>query len=1012
MPITTYDPNNSLSRFQSSKNWNKLLFRADKKLQTTEIEEIQDIIYNQISKVYSSLYDFYTITRGCKIIVTRIVATGYECILTDGQVFLQLFQEGGYFIDTPSFTFTLSRDEITEVGLSFNVNRAYDLDDYKNPHTGGAAFGSEGSDRLLITATPIISTASNPFTPGFYPIAIIKPKTPSFISQVNDIGDGYPDIVYYRNEELTQIFNQRILSTYIKKLIELRLYELAGNFIGEGMYLTVATYNSAVCYIIISPGVAYINGVRIESNYPYKFKVNLTEDINNPLVIGNQYLFYLTEKGTFEVKSTSSIDTNLIDVPPSSLALGYILLENRIGLTLNYKIIEAQTRMPDIAQIRNLQESNEENNKQLAYLALEADLLGLTSNSINEKLNGIFIDSFTDLNNSDIFFPEFKASILPAIQAISLPFISYLRDNRTFTIDQEASNIIVESILNENNELVPYWSTISGTQTSLFNIERNITGSFSVPVYTSNSINVRTSPSIIYKSDENTFINYSHPDVKFLTGLDTPVIIDTPFNDNTYNRAVTVYASGFPSEQDNIIVQLNNVILSSLEVVKGELGSSFGSVKSDQAGNLTFNFTIPEIEKAEVYTLSLSFGSIEAASDIVIKDPEIERTNREITSNFIDNLTPKFSSSDGGLSQSFNIVSPVMITAIQCTIMDFPEILTGDILNVYITKADSLNRPTKEAIGYGSINLTNVPIISQDRPIPSISTINLNKPVNLTRGSYCIVFQSAINGIELGVSTNSLSRLIDGRTFTSLPEINSTYINNSGTWIKASSFDSIDFNLVLHKPISLLSSTILDIVNPIGQEFDILDMNISIENDNNSFISIYVQDENQQYKLIENGSFFFRNPVLSTKVRIDITGTNNTHPILNLDNISFNLLSTQEQAIWISRNQQYDSPYSNLSFSVDVYKPDSATYRFFFSSNQGQTWEELNDQNSTLLKEVVNDSLPVTKYTFLKENLGFVVLNNEENQRYNLRYKIEIDMDNLEGLYPFFKNIVSITNFN
>ena len=41
------------------------------------------------------------------------------------------------------------------------------------------------------------------------------------------------------------------------------------------------------------------------------------------------------------------------------------------------------------------------------------------------------------------------------------------------------------------------------------------------------------------------------------------------------------------------------------------------------------------------------------------------------------------------------------------------------------------------------------------------------------------------------------------------------------------------------------------------------------------------------------------------------------------------------------------------------------------------------------------------------ENLKSV-LNNEENQRYNLRYKIEIDMDNLSGLYPFFKNIVSI----
>lgn len=1011
MSITPYNPNESLSRFESSKNWSKVLFRPDRKLQTTEIEEIQDLIYNQVSKVYSSLYDFYTIVKGCQIIVSRITSTAYECILTEGQVFVELLKEGGFFIDTPSHTFIMSRDEVMEVGFTFNIEVASDLPDYRNPHTGGAAFGSEGANRLIASATVVTSTASNPSSTGYYPAAILKPKSPTFIAEVEDVGDGRPDIIYYRNEELTEVFNERNLSTYIKKLIELRLYEMAGNFIGEGMHLSVSTGESSkVCNVGISPGVAYVNGIRIETNYSYFFKVNLTNDSNNNLVIGNQYLFYLTEKGSFEIASDKLETSGLIEVPPACIAIGYLMITGRTNLKLDYKIIEAQTRMPDVASLINLQKSNENNNNELAQLALQADLLGLTSNSVNEKLNGIFIDSFTDLNNSDVFFPEFGASILPSIQAISLPFLSYVKDNRNYTLDQEGSNITIETILNENNELVPYWSTISGTEALLFNLQRNITGGAILPVFTSSSINVRTSPSIIYKSDENTFINYTHPNIKFLTGLDEPVVIDTPFNDNSYNRAITVHSSGFPSNQDNIKVQLNNTILTSLNILEGESGSTLGTVKADPAGNVVFSFDIPQIEKAETYTLSMAFGTIEATSEIVIKDPEVERTTREITSQFINNQTDNFSTADGGMSQSFNITSPLMITAVQCTIMDFPELLEGDLLNVYIAKADSQGRPTTEALGYGSIQVSEVPVISKDIPVPSPARINLIKPVTLRRGTYCIVFQSSLDGIELGVTSLAGPRLQDGLTYSNAIDIPRTYINNSGSWNLPTTYDSINFDLILHKPIGLLSSTVINVVNPVGQEFDILDTNISIENDTNTFTAVYVQDNQGNYKLIENGSFFFDTPVTSTKVRIDVSGTENTHPIINLDNISFNLLATQKSAIWVSKNQQYETPYSNLSWSVDIYQPDSATFKFYFSSNQGETWEELTEEDTVITKETVNDSLPVIKYTFFKENLGFVVLNNEQNQRYNLRYKIEIEMDNLSGLYPFFKNIVSITN--
>lgn len=996
MSSIIYNQNNSLSRFNLIKNWAKILFTNDKKLQTTEIEELQDLINNQVGAAFNTLYNFFTIIKGCKIIILKINTNNYECLLTEGQIYVDI-KNRYYFIDTPPHNFTISRNQTSFVGINLNIQLVSDEDDYYNPQTGGAVFGSPGSNRITITPTIQVQIYNNLITN--YPIALIKPKTLNLNSTFNNIGDNSPCILYYKNEELTQYNNELNLSTYIKNLIELRLFESSGNFISKGMNVTVNTKTNV---LTISPGVAYINGKRINTNYNNYFQIDPNNINSSDIQLNKQYLFYLTEEGQF--KYTFQEDqTQLIEVPNNSLAVAYIVFNTRNSLLIDYSIIEAPSKMPLVSELINLNKSNEDNIKELANLILKADLLNLSSNAINNDLNGIFTDAFVDLNNTDIFYPSFAASILPTIKAISLPFTSTNKNNRNFNIDLSESNVLIESTLNDNNELVPYWCTINGSELKLFNTPLNVTGSLLIPITTNNNIIVSCSPSILYKSDANTFVNYSHPNLIKLKNNEDVIIVDTPFNNDIYLQPIKVTAVGFNGLQDNIKVQLNNINITNFNIITGTVGSTTGTLKADNNGSLVFTFNIPKIDEADIYIVSLFYGNTTGTAQIKILDPEISRINKERNINFIDNTNYKYPVINSGVSQTFFTTSPIMVKAIDCIIMDYPTITSSTLLNIQIASLNSTGQPV-EILGIGSLQFSEVSIITKDTPIPNTTRINLDRPVNLSRGNYALIFNTNIAGIKLGITKAGQSRLLDNNSFFYDPLKTDVLIYDNG-WSNDAEVDNIVCDLILHKPLSLVSNTIIDINS--NTDFDVIDINSSISGDINSYTNMFILNENNQYEQIKNGSFFFKRPVNSSKLKILIKGTTNTHPIISLDNLNINLISNLSKAIWISRNQEYETAYTNLSMSVDVYKPNNTNFNFYFSSNKGDTWELLDQP----LIENVDSSLNINKYTFKKESLGLVVLNSELYPRYNLRYKIEFELINKDGgIPPFFKNIVSITS--
>lgn len=1002
-----YYLDNSISRYKPTKNWNKILFKPDRKLQTTEIEELQDILLHNSSKVYSFLYDFYTVLNGCKILITGITSTGYQCILTEGQVYVELLNNLGFFVDIPSKSFTASRSSITKVGISFDISILKDELIFNNPHTGGAAFGSPGADRLSIKSEIVISTDTNS---NFYPLALIKPKTLTFVNTVQDLGDGRPDIFYYKNEELTSINSEASISKYLQNMIDLRLYEMAGDFISKGLYLQ---FNKEALVLSITPGVAYIKGRRIESTSNYSYKIQVNNSLEADITEGFQYIIYLTKKGTFVLERVSIDNPYVIPAPIDSLPIGYFLIEGYDSIfQLKYKLIQSKVRMPKVKSLITLGQENEKNTKELANLALQIDLLNLSKNNINRNINGIFVDSFVDLDNSDIFNPEFDCSILPSIQAISLPFTSESRNNRLFSIDSSSSNITTQEILNENSESVFYWSTINGNNNKFISFDTT-TGSKVLASNTSNTVrknlNLRVSPSVIYKSDDSTFINYTNPTIKNLTGLNDTVIIDTPINDNVYDRTVNVYASGFKSEQDNIKVEINNILVTSFSMLVGEEGSSTGTVKADVAGNVSFNFAIPPLSKNEEYIISLTSGLNTASAEIKIIDPEVERTSRESNSNFVVSSPPSYSTVHNGLGQVFTVEQPTMLKAVEVVIMDYPIIQKGSLLNVYICRCNSLGLPLNESIGFGTIDVSEASILNSVSPIPTPSRINLDKPINLTRGKYVVVFQTSLSNISLGISNPSNRDLKTGLSYSKVNSLLGPMVESSDiddTWT-VNNTEYLNINLISHVPSSTFSSTVIDLSTTQDTPFDIIDLNICIEDINkNSYLSVFVLDENGNFRVVENGSYFFNRPVTSTKIRIDLKGDSALHPLIRLDNCTFNLLKSKDKATWVSKNQQYETPYNNLNMSVDVYQPDATTIRYYFSSDQGLTWEELNESTSVITTEIVNKQLPVVKHTFVKEELGFI----NSSLRHDLRYKIEIEQENLDGINPFIKNLVSITN--
>lgn len=979
------------SRHSEDSNWSKILFRKDRKLQTTEIIEIQDLIQNQIKKVTKNLYDFYNIVKGCQVLLTNtnyeLDAEGvrtnnntYNYLMTDGQAFIEIKDVSSY-VDIPSISFTVDNNSLYYIGVNFKVEVLKDDDETRGPFTGGYAFGELGADRLVIKAT--VRVYNNVYEDGgFYPIAIIKPKSKSFLdNHPEDIG-GPPDIFYYRNTKVTSQYQDNYLPIFIEKKLQEVLYEISGDFIAEGLEINVKKEPINKELIVkVNTGVAYLKGRRLSYNYVTYKKYKQNNIKNNSIIY-----IYIDENGFIKLQYLEEEEIDIYSVNPFGLHIGTILNKNS-----NLQIIQpSENYMPEVSDIIKYKKQHSKNKRDLLDLSLTIDQLLLTTRGQN--LTGIITDSFSSTKNSNTSHPLYNASIVPSIQAVSLPFVEFEKTIDSLIIQNESE---IE-VYRENNQI-----KTSSVTSGVFKINENLshTRSIKLGVATVNSANLEVSPNIVYAKNTNLNVSYL-PDniVSTLSkeGINTSISKDIVEIEKTFD----IKATGFSANEDNIILKVDSNIINTATLLKGtQPGSRTGTYKANESGHVYLKLTTLINTSNEILYIYLESSSTSASNQIKIVNLVETRAEQEVLT--FTNPIPKLSSVKSGIAATFTTIEPTSLKGVEVIMTDFNNSLSLErsILDVYLTKTN-FGLPTDEVIAKGSLELVDgIPVLN------NFVEILFDRIAELAIGEYALIFNTTYENLSLAISVAGEDQVELSIAGTYNSSTNKLYSYNQNAWQEE--VGDLTLKLIKRVPNSLTANTKIFVENV--ENFNALEINLPIEFTAGSQSNISIDNT-----FLNKNSFFFNNPINQATISVNTLGTSKTHPILELDNININLFSYRNNGTWVSINKEFARVYNQVEVSLDVYLPDNASFQIYFSSNQGQTWEELTTKNINneyiYLEDFreVNRALPLFNYKFKQENLPVITFNGETIERTQLIIRVDLSVESLETL-PFFKNVIALT---
>ena len=988
MSLVPYNKNTS--RFSSNKNWSKILFNPDRKLQTTEFIEIQDLLENQVKKLSKNLYDFYNIVEGCKVLLINIEKEDnglrrYNYLVTNGKAFIELDAVSTY-IDIPSLNFSIDNtQDIVYIGITFKVELLKDDSSTKDIFSGGEAFGYLGADRLVITPS-LKAYYSVTEDGGFYPVAIIKPRLQQDLINNPTESEGPPDVFYYRNSDLSNQYKDSFLPIQVEAKLQEVLHEISGDFISEGLSISYILSRDSNKYsrgliLKVDPGVVYINGKRLEFNYVTVKEYEYSNDIFNSIIF-----CYITRDGVIEIVSLSEEESNLFSMPEGSLELGFLLIKEDGSI----KVITNRYLMPETSDLIKLNEQHKKNKQDLLDLSIKIDELNQTL--ANNSLTGILSDSFSSLKNSNTSHPLFNVSIAPSIQGVTLPFTSVNKNKDTFVITNEQDL----TLGTQNEEL--YWSSVSSTD-QIVSRNQSETRSINVGVDQIQSGNLEIRPNILYLEDNSALISPVRKSISDKAGSNT---INTTVPNTRKVRVVSllIRATGFTSLEDNIELKIDNLKINSVILYKGTTpGTITGSYKANEAGHVTIKTEVEINTLSDTVFVFLESNTTSASNQIKLRSLNQERSL--LNSNSISSCIPRSSSVKSGIASTFTIQDHFTLKGVQVILKDFNNSisLNRSILDVYLTKTN-FGIPTDEVLAVGSLILdSGIPVLN------SFVSIEFEKPAILSSGEYALIFTTTYENLRLASS-------VTGENINSLGVAGSYTVNNDKLftynktqWEELN--EVLTLNLIKSVPFNITNTTSIKVEDI--EAFNAIELDLPLELSSSSTANITIDN-----RPVNNRVLFFDNPIKSTVININTIGTPTSHPILELDNININLLSYKTNGSWISINREFARAYNFVEISFDIFNPPNSSFEVYFSSNQGQTWESLTDKNLDAeyiyLEEFteVNKSLPLYRYKFRKEDLSFTKLNNEVVERSQLMVRIDLSVTSLENI-PFFKNLIAIT---
>lgn len=154
--------NSIYNRFDPAKAYDRHLFRADKPLQSAELNEVQSAVYARIGNIGNVLFKDGDIIRDCACVVND--QTG-AVSLASGSLYLAGAVRG---IGTGGFTISIVGSVIIGVYLQEAIITEIDDPALLNPAVGTRAYGEPGAVRLQIN--PVWGFAGDGQVGQFYPV--------------------------------------------------------------------------------------------------------------------------------------------------------------------------------------------------------------------------------------------------------------------------------------------------------------------------------------------------------------------------------------------------------------------------------------------------------------------------------------------------------------------------------------------------------------------------------------------------------------------------------------------------------------------------------------------------------------------------------------------------------------------------------------------------------------------------------------------------------------------------
>lgn len=920
--------------------WKKILFRPDKKSQSAEFNEIQSLVNYQHTQAFEYLFSVYKVIKGLQLTVNSFTSTGYIIKVSAGQVFIRKNNKG-YFIDIPETTVLCLYNERTYIGI---IPEFITLTNFKDPLTGGELFGDLGSDRLIAEGKVVVNEDS-------FPIGVVQG------SSINE----YPTIFYYKDKSYSTQYTDNYIINLLTDYVALRQYEESGDFISEGLELSVTTSNS----ITVTAGKAYIKGNLVELYYPYSTKVDKE--------VLATYSVYLTYYGGIVLEKASARNI------PGSIFLGLVCRDDS-----NLYVIASKARSVTNSDLKLLQNKYQSNlNSLLDNLITKQSV----DKYITSNLSGLLIDSFINLNNSDIYATDYKASINTKYGLLTN---SYISNNINFSNAEEVSNTRVEVL---NRDGLPYYLTPTTSEQLVIN--QNRATSFI-------SLTNKAIPSIIVNPPKGQ-LNTTTKEYTSINELELAGSYDLQIKQNNKvtftsileTNTVTLEGKGFASNADNLKLVFGNIQISEFTVIKGNQGSTINTIKANEDGSFIVTFKVPANLLNKQYTITVSNSTVKAntlfnGSSVTYLDSNIE------------------------LAQTFTIETSLIVSKLNLAIRTAPNFTSDniDLLTVNIVKANN-NKPTNEIIGQGILTLADVNTSSDGTAFSSVQFIT---PVYLELGQYAFTMAPLTPGQSLklyyaevgqrslsSTSVSDIQPLLGGELMYKQKVVGGT----GNEWYTELSKD-LTFQLVQLVP-SGNAEIVYKLNNPLGY-IHYINRVIATNIYPATKVEYFYKNIKGQWLDLKQSQVIEGN-VNEVEVKLSLSGTSNVFPIVMLNQSCFTIYENQQTGTWTSKTIEYRKGYKNVEVEFDYYKPTGTEISVAFSSNAGETWQTIELDENTV--ELVNGNIPLSKGTWIIRNIDPTTVSTDINGntsrilRTKLTLKIEFSSRSPESV-PYIMKLKGV----